>query len=559
MAANDIVDAVFDTDTDPVARFDLIASAVAQAEVVVRTARGDLPTHTDGRTIWVSESDTRNDLRLSREAVLIQALLLRHGTLDRACLNRLRRTATAHRYFGFEVRRALTLGSPLPLVGSIADALGDVEATSKSTAESLDWARSGAPATPLPPHWGTLIPKSIRSVAHAESGDLATDHRPAELTESPNPKDETAEKDLTDAAPQKERTDMFTLMARRIRKGTKGRRKGDGSGTMLDGWSSGAPSALTAVGRIPPLPAPSDSDHSSKDGATMHPEWDDRRSAYRADWCRVRESTVLQRNGLAVPQIIADSQLRRGMVRLARSLAPVNGQHEGDDIDLDAVIDRQVSRRSGYVRDHGLHVARLRVKPELTVMILMDASSSTGEPLANGRSIFDEQRSTATALIDAMAAVGLSTAWWTFRSQGRQAVSIEQVKNFDQPADYQMHARAAALRPSGFTRLGAAVRHAAKAIDTQAGAGHRLLIVLSDGVAFDHGYEGNYADGDARMALSEARNRKVGCLCLSVGVAQDDTRLRDTFGAQEYLRFSSWDALRGDMAPLLRTAIRASR
>jgi nitric oxide reductase activation protein len=157
-----------------------------------------------------------------------------------------------------------------------------------------------------------------------------------------------------------------------------------------------------------------------------------------------------------------------------------------------------------------------------------------------------------------MAAVGLSTAWWTFRSQGRHAVSIEQVKAFDQAPDYDMHARAAALRPSGFTRLGAAIRHATKAIDASAGAGRRLLIVLSDGVAFDHGYEDNHADSDARMALLEARHRQIGCLSLSVAVEHDDTHLRDTFGAHDYLRFTSWDTLRGDLAPLLRTAIRAS-
>lgn len=556
MASRTVVEEVFDTEVDPVARFELIASAVAEAEVTVRTADGDLPTHTDGHTIWVSKRDACDDLRRSREAVLVQALLLRHGTLDRARLNRLRRPATAHRYFGYEVHRALTLGSPLPIVGLLVDSLGDRAAASNSTQESLDWARSRVPSSPTPAHWGTLIPKSVRSETQAEASDLAADHNAAEAVESAEPKDEATEKDLADAAPEKERTDMFTLMARRIRKGSKGKRKGDGSGTMLDGWSSGATSALTAVGRIPPPPAPSDSDRSI-DGATLHPEWDERKGAYRADWCRVREIPVPQRDEVAVPQLHADSQLRRGMVRLARSLAPVNGQREGDDLHLDAVIDRQVSRRAGHYLDRGVHVARLRVKPELTVMILMDASSSTGEPLGDGRTIFDEQRSTATALIDAMTAVGLSTAWWTFRSQGRHAVSVEVVKAFDQPANYDMHARAAAPRPSGFTRLGAAVRHAAGAIDAQAGAGHRLLIVLSDGVAFDHGYEGNHADGDARMALREARDRQIGCLCLSVGVAHDDTRLRDTFGAQEYLRFSSWDALRGDLAPLLRTALRA--
>jgi nitric oxide reductase NorD protein len=440
----------------------------------------------------------------------------------------------------------------------LADALDDREAASNSPQESLDWARGRVLGSPTPSHWGTLIPKLVRSDARAEAGDLVADHAAAEPVDNPKPKNETAENDLADAAPERERTDMFTLMARRIRKGSMGRRKGDGSGTMLHGWSSGATRAMTVLGRIPQPLAPSDSDRSG-DGATLHPEWDERRGAYRADWCRVRESVVPQHDGVTVSEIVGDSHLRRGIARLARALALVDGQRDGDDIDLDAVIDRQVARRDGHYRDHGVHVARLRVKPELSVMILMDTSSSTGEPLSDGCTVFDEQRSTATALVDAMAAVGLSTAWWAFRSQGRHAVSVEVVKAFDQPADYDMHARAAALRPSGFTRLGAALRHAAKAIDGHAGAGHRLLIALSDGVAFDHGYEGNHADSDARMALLEARSRQIGCLCLSVGVGQDDARLRDTFGAQEYLRFGSWHALRADLEPLLRNAIRASR
>ena len=101
-------------------------------------------------------------------------------------------------------------------------------------------------------------------------------------------------------------------------------------------------------------------------------------------------------------------------------------------------------------------------------------------------------------------------------------------------------------------------RIVAAASDLMGEVGHRLLLVLSDGVAFDHGYEGNHADSDARMALREARNRQIGCLSLSVGVEHDETRLMETFGANDYLRFRSWDAMRGDLAPLLRAAIRAS-
>lgn len=547
-------DALIDAATDPVARFDLIASAVAEAPVTVRTGPTGVPTHTDGRIIWINDSDSHDDLGRVREAVVVQALLLRHGRLNRSARRRLRRRSAAHRYFGFEVRRALALGSPIPLVGLIAGSAGEPGVVSTSAQQSLDWTREHRRSDPTPRHWGTMVPPSVRGDAPAAPGVPTAALR--ETAENATPKSDSADNDLAGGESEKERIDLFRLMARRIRNGTTGRRKGSDSGTMIDGWSRGTGAPRGAASRVPP-PAPTESD-SSSEAATLHPEWDARRGVYRVDWCQVREQPVPQRPNVTVTQTLPDLQLRKGMARLARSLARVYGQREGDDIDLDAVVDRQVSRRAGHHLDHGVHVARLRIKPELTVMILMDASSSTAEPLPDGRTVFDEQRTAATALIDAMAAVGLSTAWWTFRSQGRHAVSVEHVKTFDKPADYNMHARAASLRASGFTRLGAGVRHAAKAIDSRAGAGHRLLIVLSDGVAFDHGYEGDHADSDARMALLEARHRQIGCLCLSVGVTHDDTRLRNTFGAQDYLRVNSWDTLRGDLAPLLRTAIRVS-
>lgn len=426
MAAGDL------TELDPVARFDLIASAIAEKPIAVRPGAEALPTHTDGHTIWINDVEVQQDRDRIREAVVIQALLIRHGGLVEAASRRLRRPSVAHRYFGFEIRRALALGSPVPLVALVAGSPGARAAVSTSAEESLDWARGRLAADPTPPHWGTLIPASVR-------------HDPPTVAN-------------TGATPEKERTDMFTLVTRRIRKGTNGRRKGDGSGTMIDGWSSGAGARLGAAVGAPAAPSAS---YRSRDGATLHPEWDVRRGAYRADWCSVREKLVPQRQNGSVNHTLPDPQLRRGIARLARSLDRVRGQHEGDDVDLDAVIDRQVSRRAGHHWDRGVHVARLRIKPELTVMILMDASSSTAQPLRGGSTVFDEQRTCASSLIDAMTSVGLSTAWWTFRSQGRRAVSIEQVKPFDQPADYDMHARAAAVEPGGFTRLGAAIRHAA--------------------------------------------------------------------------------------------------
>ena len=57
-----------------------------------------------------------------------------------------------------------------------------------------------------------------------------------------------------------------------------------------------------------------------------------------------------------------------------------------------------------------------------------------------------------------------------------------------------------------YTRAGAAIRHATGVTDAQRQAGHRLLLLLSDGKPNDVDlYEGRYGIEDMRQAVSEAR------------------------------------------------------
>ena len=67
--------------------------------------------------------------------------------------------------------------------------------------------------------------------------------------------------------------------------------------------------------------------------------------------------------------------------------------------------------------------------------------------------------------------------------------------------------------------MGAAIRHAGELLKTNAGTPNRLLLVLSDGLPYDDGYESRYAEADARKALEELRSDGAGCLCLSIGTS----------------------------------------
>jgi nitric oxide reductase activation protein len=95
-------------------------------------------------------------------------------------------------------------------------------------------------------------------------------------------------------------------------------------------------------------------------------------------------------------------------------------------------------------------------------------------------------------------------------------------------------------------------------LDTEGGAPRRLLVVLSDGFAYDHGYEGVYAEADARRALTEARRRGMGCLCLSVGAGTDADALRRVFGTSAHASVPRGEYLAGVIGPLFRAALQSA-
>ena len=103
-----------------------------------------------------------------------------------------------------------------------------------------------------------------------------------------------------------------------------------------------------------------------------------------------------------------------------------------------------------------------------------------------------------------------------FRAKVPNTVAILPVKGFaDAPGDAS-GARIAALDADGYTRIGAAIRHATAALSGEP-TERRLLLILSDGKPNDvDEYEGPYGIEDARQAVAEARAQGVDVFCLTV-------------------------------------------
>jgi nitric oxide reductase activation protein len=166
-----------------------------------------------------------------------------------------------------------------------------------------------------------------------------------------------------------------------------------------------------------------------------------------------------------------------------------------------------------------------------------------------------QQRAAAAVLADALVALGARVAVYGFRSQGRNNVHFLRVKTFDDPLDTRVHRRLEGLTPLWFTRLGPAIRHAHRLLRTEAGTSNLLLAVLSDGFAYDGGYEGRYAAADSRQALEEARDDGIGAICLTLGSDTSETMLDSAFGSTVHATGDSIEALAPQLGNLCRAAL----
>jgi nitric oxide reductase activation protein len=132
------------------------------------------------------------------------------------------------------------------------------------------------------------------------------------------------------------------------------------------------------------------------------------------------------------------------------------------------------------------------------------------------------------------------------------------VKRFDDDLDALVMRRLHGLAPGGYSRLGAAIRHGATVLERQGGTTRRLLVVLSDGLAYDHGYERVYGAADSRRALVEARRRGTGCLCLTIGAGTNVDDLRRVFGSAAHATIPRLEQLSQIIGPLFQSALLAA-
>lgn len=541
---------------------DLVASALAGRAVAVAPLDRGESGWTDGHTIFVDLASRDRAL----ESIAVQASLIAAGSLDADVVRRLSfRPRVTERYLAIEGHRALAANADL-MPGFLATLADPAIATRSDSPATSMLVAAGHDALAAPPAtFGVLHVKKV--LAASERAARHVDHNTVGHVPRREGNRELEELDDWEEADPHSGPDLFTsavggggFIGKWFKKMLGSARQSDGSGGGPPGADSPTHRTTSANrGAYAVSSAASASSDASADlrsGGATYPEWDINREGYRHDWCTVRE--VEPRMKATASAVIDDAiAVRRPLVRLGMGLHRRRRQPQGDDIDIDAAVEARVEVLAGSMPDEAVYLDSTRRRRDLSVLVLLDVSGSTAEPGTVGRTVHQQQLVAAANLTVALHDLGDRVALYAYNSQGRTAVNMVPVKRFNDHLDAQVIKRLNSLEPAAYSRLGAAIRHGAAVLEGQGGTSRRLLVVLSDGLAYDHGYERDYGAADARRALSEARRRGTGCVCLTVGASTDIASLRRVFGSTAHANVARPDQLVSIIGPLFRSAIRS--
>ena len=280
----------------------------------------------------------------------------------------------------------------------------------------------------------------------------------------------------------------------------------------------------------------------SSDKGVPYPEWDYREARYKKNWSWVQEKRLGENNMTEANRLM--KQYSSALKRLKKAIqsqkptrmAPKVRQFDGDEFDLNAVVEYVSEKIAGRSPQPNIYRRREVRQREVSVILLADMSTSIMQHLPEGGGrLVDRIRAGVLLFAEGMEEVGDQYAIAGFCSKYRDNVAYYNIKDFDEPYNDDVRSQIGGLSGRLATRMGAAIRHATKAFD-RVESSRRLLLLLSDGRPedYDDGGDRRYLHEDTRMAVKEAVAKGVHPFCITVDTMANQY-LPQIFGSGHYL------------------------
>jgi len=271
-----------------------------------------------------------------------------------------------------------------------------------------------------------------------------------------------------------------------------------------------------------------------------YPEWDYQLQLERPDWVTVLERRPAVGDLALIDQVVAEHKPAIARIRhLIEAMAPQGVQRirrleEGDELDLEAAVRSYVDLRLGQQPDPRIMMRQQRHVRDVAVMVLLDLSESSNDPVrGQEQTVLQLARSASVLLAEALNRLGDRFALHGFSSDGRHDVHYQRFKDFDEPWGDVAKARLAGMTAAYSTRMGAALRHAGHWLALQPQR-KKILFVVTDGEPADQDVrDPQYLRHDAQRAVQALQRDGIASYCLSLDPHADHYVSR-IFGPRHY-------------------------
>ncbi len=274
---------------------------------------------------------------------------------------------------------------------------------------------------------------------------------------------------------------------------------------------------------------------------TTYPEWDYSSRSYKQNYCKVYHKKLLKTKGDYYINTLEHN--RSVLLRLKKIFAHFNNEREqvrrlsaGETIDIDAMTDMYADIKSGHTPDDRVYISKRKIKKELSILLLLDLSLSS-DGYAKGNRIIDVEKQVSILFGEVLNEHDIDFQIDGFYSKTRNNTTYITLKSFGEPWR-KAKLRIGAIQPSGYTRIGPAIRHATSLLHKQA-MRKKWLVLLSDGKPNDYDrYEGKYGIQDIKQALREMNAGGINSFALAIE-EQAKYYLPQMFGKNHYNILSS--------------------
>lgn len=285
-------------------------------------------------------------------------------------------------------------------------------------------------------------------------------------------------------------------------------------------------------------------------------EWDYQIQLHRPDWVTVYERRQQRGDPDDIRTIVDDYRpVAHRIKQIIDLLTPEGvqrqrGLEDGDEVDINAAVDAMISIRMGEQPNPRITMRNVLKSRDLAVVVLLDLSESTNEPMkGSDKSVLQLTREASTLVATAIEGIGDPYAIHGFASDGRHDVQYYRLKDFNQHFDDEARSRLAGMKGGLSTRMGAALRHAAHHLHKQPER-RKLILLVTDGEPADiDERDPQHLRFDAKKAVEELYTTGVLTYCLTLDPHADDY-VKRIFGQNNYTVIDHVDRL-PEQLPLL--------